>query len=358
MVAAVPSSTAPSTSTTQPVRRPWSPDGDAHLIFQWVKMEGKTQRWVADAFGIDQSTVSRIVQRYERWQAHAKQREGGRLDPAERLRAQRWLTSERNELILASCLRIASEMEGFTDVSRSTVLHPANHPSKELEIRTEHARVDRTGIASRFLRLAFKINMEQLKLAELDPPPLAPPLADDELAEEDRQAAADAAELAAAKVARSGHRREAGHHAERGRAERVAPPVDSPLADDNDLVTSVLPGDAQPPGSSLAEPTEPPASTLNLEPETLNSADHDSPTPPLNPEPRTLNPSLHTVHNLHTENPSEIAPTPTEPCTCTQPCTSEQNSPAPCITDHHEPHWDSGAMPAVAQNSLPIGVPS
>ena len=84
-------------------------------------MEGKSQGWVAGLLGISQSTVSRILQRYERWQAHAKEREGGRLDPAERLRAQRWLTFERNELILSSCLRIATEMEGCIDTSKSTI---------------------------------------------------------------------------------------------------------------------------------------------------------------------------------------------------------------------------------------------
>src|SRR5947207_12530935 len=145
-------------------RRSWKPDGDAHLIFQWVKMEGKSQGQVASMLNISQSTVSRIIQRYERWQAHAKDREDSRLDPAERLRAQRWLTFERNELILASCLRIAHEMEGFTGVSKSTITRPLGQPSRENEVRTQHATIDRSGIASRFLRLAFRINMEQLKL--------------------------------------------------------------------------------------------------------------------------------------------------------------------------------------------------
>src|SRR6476659_10237104 len=112
-------------------RQSWKPDGDAHLIFQWVKMEGKTQGWVAQILGISQSTVSRIIQRYERWQGHAKEREDGRLDPQERLRAQRWLTFERNELILASCLRIAKEIEGSIDTSRSTILHHASDPTRE-----------------------------------------------------------------------------------------------------------------------------------------------------------------------------------------------------------------------------------
>src|SRR5262249_53857839 len=132
-------------------RRPWKPDGDAHLIYRWVKMEGKSQTWVASALNISQSTVSRIVQRYERWQAHVKEREDGRLDSSERLRASRWLTFERNELILASCLRIANEMEGFIDTSKSTTCRPAHSPSQESEIRTEHACVDRTGMTARFL---------------------------------------------------------------------------------------------------------------------------------------------------------------------------------------------------------------
>src|SRR5262249_2655585 len=127
----------------------WSPDGDAHLIYQWVKFEGKTQSWVASAFGINQSTVSRILPRYDRWQAHAKDRENGRLDHAERLRAQRWLTYERNELIVASCMRIANELEGSIDASKSTILHHASDPTREIEVRTQHLSMDRTGMCSR-----------------------------------------------------------------------------------------------------------------------------------------------------------------------------------------------------------------
>src|SRR5207249_9742523 len=168
------------------------------LIFHWVKMEGQKQGWVAYKFGIDQATVSRIVQRYERWQAHAQERDGGRLDRSERLRAQRWLTFERNELILASCLRIAGEMEGFIELSKSTIHRPASNPSNETEIRTESTMIDRSGVAARFLRLAYRINMDQLKLAALVEPPAAEPLTDEELADEARQAAADAAEIAAA----------------------------------------------------------------------------------------------------------------------------------------------------------------
>ena len=34
-------------------------------------------------------------------------------------------------------------------------------------------RIDRTGMTARFLRLAFRINMEQLKFAQIDQPPPA-----------------------------------------------------------------------------------------------------------------------------------------------------------------------------------------
>src|ERR1043165_4745067 len=81
----------------------WQPSPDDHLIYRWCKFEGYPQSQVASMLRISQPTVSRVIQRYERWQAHMKNREGGRLDAQERLRAQRWLTYERNELIVASC---------------------------------------------------------------------------------------------------------------------------------------------------------------------------------------------------------------------------------------------------------------
>lgn len=65
---------APSTNSKYRSRRPWKPEGDDHLIFQWVKMQGKSQGWVAGELGISQATVSRVIQRYERWQAHAEER--------------------------------------------------------------------------------------------------------------------------------------------------------------------------------------------------------------------------------------------------------------------------------------------
>src|SRR5438094_1890013 len=175
--------------TTTCQRPTYQPYDDDHQIYEWVKMQGKTQSEVAGMFGIDQSTVSRIIQRYERWQAHAKDRENGRLDRSERLRAQRWLTYERNELIMASCLRIAHEMERFIELSKSTIHRPTSNPSNETEIRTESTMIDRSGVAARFLRLACRINMDQLKLAALfarEGEAPAEPLTDEELAEQAR----------------------------------------------------------------------------------------------------------------------------------------------------------------------------
>ena len=181
----------------QRTRRAWAPDADDHLIYRWVKLDGKGQDYVAQCFGIHQSTVSRIVRRYERWEAHAEARDNGRLDPAERLRSQRWLAFERNEAMLTSCLRLAGEMDGWKDVSKSVTRHPLNQPTQESDVRTEWSAVDRTGMAARFLRLAFRINMEQVKLAETQPAPLPAPLTEEEVAEQEVLAAEDHAQIVA-----------------------------------------------------------------------------------------------------------------------------------------------------------------
>ncbi len=192
---------ATANSNRQPrQRRAWAPDGDDHLIFELVKMKGRTQEDVAHQLGISQATVSRVLDRYGRWQAHAKERDGGRLDHAERRRAQRVWTYERNELILASCLRIAGQVECFrttakTTVDRGTATEP-EHTS-----RTQYEEVDRRGVAARFLRLAFRVNMEQHKLCEQDPLPALPPLTVEQIAEEEVQAAAATAEIRAANQA-------------------------------------------------------------------------------------------------------------------------------------------------------------
>jgi hypothetical protein len=161
-----------------------------------VKFEGHTQGEVASMQRLSQPTVSRIIDRYERWQAHADPREGGRLDPAERLRAQRWLTYERNELILGSALRIAKAVEGKTDLWKTVRIEPGDpYRTDKASVRDETTMIDRTGVAARFLRLAFKVNMEQLVLVEKNPPPLPEPLNEEEIAEEERQDASVAEEF-------------------------------------------------------------------------------------------------------------------------------------------------------------------
>ena len=176
-------------------RKSWAPGEKEHRIFDWVKMKGQTQEEVAGQLGISQATVSRIVQRYEKWQARSSDREAGRLVHAERLRAQRQLTYERNELFLATCVRMASDMEQRSlHSAKTTVLH-GTASAPEQTVRTQHQDIDLRGMAARFLRLGFRINMEQYKLVSLDALPDLPPLADDELEEQLEAAAALEEEL-------------------------------------------------------------------------------------------------------------------------------------------------------------------
>jgi len=201
-----PESTAPDRQQADrnvcPTRRPWSPSRDEHSIHWWVKFQGRSQAEVANDYGIHQGTVSRIIDRYERWQIRVAQQAEGRLTPEERLRAQRWLTLERNEKILGSCLRIAEKTEGFIDSSKSTTQRPQSYPTAEREVRSEHFEIDRTGMVSRFLRLAFKINMEQFKLVKQNVEPPLPPLSDEELEAEMLAAAAAEEEIEQARLKR------------------------------------------------------------------------------------------------------------------------------------------------------------
>ncbi len=284
--------------------RSWKPSPDDHLIYQWVKFEGYTQTEVASMLRISQPTVCRVIQRYERWQAHLKDREGGRLDAQERLRAQRWLTYERNELILASCFRIAEEMERSTELSKTTIRRPIDQPLKQNELRTEQRVVDRHGVASRFLRLAFRVNMEQLKLTDLiaregDTP--AEPLTDEELAAELHQAALDAAELAAG---RSGADIPVCHDGETERTRDGEMPLDLP---------------------SVAPSLEPPFSA-------------PSPQPPVPAAQPPAPPPMYAVNNLNNSCILEIPTTPDAPCTCILQPSAEKNSSA-CIIDCDQPDW-------------------
>jgi hypothetical protein len=102
----------------------------------------------------------------------------------------RQLTYERNERILGSCLRMAGDMEFAKDAWKSVTSRPLSRPSAETEIRTESSMLDRSGMAARFLRLAFKINMEQLKLTEREPLEPLPPLTEEENAAYEAESAA------------------------------------------------------------------------------------------------------------------------------------------------------------------------
>jgi transposase len=188
---AAPSRLKKSPKTRQ--RRPWKPAARDHYIYRMVRFDGLTQEEAANRQRVSQATVSRILDRYERWQAHADPREGGRLDAAERVRAQRWLTYERNELILGSALRIAREVEGKTDLTKYVRTEPSSpYAADKGQIRDESTTIDRTGTVARFLRLAFRVNMEQLALVEKESPAIPEDLSPEELATEAlRDAAAD-----------------------------------------------------------------------------------------------------------------------------------------------------------------------
>ena len=177
-------------------RRPWTPDDSDREIFEYVRMGGQTQAEVALRLGISQSTVSRVVMRYERWQARAKPREAGRLEHGERLRSQRVLTFERNELLLASCLRMAARMESNLNYVHKLTRHKSG--SDREQISSSDVQLDSCGVASRFLRLAFRINMEQLKLVNEEELPELPPLSAEEIEEEELAAEAASEELRAA----------------------------------------------------------------------------------------------------------------------------------------------------------------
>ena len=177
-------------------RKAWKPSGRDELIYQWVRFEGKTQDFAARAYDISQATVSRILQRYEKWQSHAQPGADGSLTHAERQRMQWWLTYERNERILASSLRMAGDMEFPRDAEKSVTVRPGLPTSGEREIRTEYSVLDRSGMAARFLRLAFRINMEQLKLVEREPEALEP-LTEEVLTAQEAEEAAVEAEIKA-----------------------------------------------------------------------------------------------------------------------------------------------------------------
>ncbi len=176
--------------TTTTAARPWSPSDRDRMIYKWVKFDGHKQSWVADQLELNQSTVSRILDRYERWIAHGGPAQQGALNRDERLRAQVWLTYERNESIIASCMRLAGEMERMSDTTRSTTKHYCSEPSREIEVKTENSIRDNTAKAHRYLSLAHRVGKHQIELLEKHDLPALEPFTLDE--HEYAQALADA----------------------------------------------------------------------------------------------------------------------------------------------------------------------
>src|SRR4051812_44868682 len=119
--------------------RTWTPSDRDRMIYKWVKFDGQKQSWVAQQLDLHQSTVSRIIDRYDRWIAHGGPAQQGALNRDERLRAQVWLTFERNESMIAACLRMADEMERLSDTTKSTTKHYCSEPSREIEVKTENS---------------------------------------------------------------------------------------------------------------------------------------------------------------------------------------------------------------------------
>jgi hypothetical protein len=273
-------------------RREWSPTASDQQVYEWVRLSGKTQSWVAGQLGLHQTTVSRIVQRYERWQAHAGDRDDGRLDPAERRRAQRLLAYERNEVVLASALRLADEMEGFVDVSKTVKQHPLHHPSAQETVRTEHAMLHRTGIAARFLRLAFQINMQQLKLTEAEPAPRPEPLTMEQVADEKAAAAQAETEFAQERVRQDAQ-------AEKWSAEirqyKEQEQVHGQLM--QKAMADIAAMDAEAPEATEPATAAEPSQTAEPQPMEQPQAPEDAPRAA---EPAPEN--MHPVHKMHTLN--------------------------------------------------------
>lgn len=171
--------------------REWTPSQRDQLVFRWVKFEGKAQGWVAEQLGLHQSTVSRMVEKYERWIARGGPGRQGGLTHDERVRAQRWLTYERNEWIIATAMRMAAELELPMDTTKSTISHPAAKPSQESEIRTQHLTIDSRGSVARYLRIVHRVSMDNLKLVELEPLPDLEPLTIEDVGEDGLPALAE-----------------------------------------------------------------------------------------------------------------------------------------------------------------------
>ena len=290
----------------------WTPSDRDRLIYRWVKFDGHKQSWVADQLDLNQSTVSRIIDRYERWIAHGGPAQQGALNRDERLRAQLWLTRERNEWIIASAMRIAGEMEHMSDATKSTTTHHSSDPSCQIEVRTENSIRDRTATVCRYLRLAHRVGMDQVKLVEkYDLPDLEPFTLDpNELS----QALADS---------RSGFQ---------SNASPFVAAVDNTVPANNPGTPTQCVSEDEP-ASTSNQPDPASSSSFILQPSSLSPApmpsthNHAPPQPPLTPAPTitSLEISPHKKPIVHAYALPQTPPEPTAPlnpvleATCHQP---------------------------------------
>ena len=174
---------------------------------------------------------------------------------------------------------------------------PGTKPDPTAEqISSSDVQLDSCGVASRFLRLAFRINMEQLKLTKEEELPELPPLSAEELEEEELAAAAASEELRAAIQKTKddfdeNHRRDMEYLAE---VERLKAQEEAERAELARELRSQESGDrSQESGASGQEPV-----ARNQEPE-----DHGEPAA-----------AVHNVHNLHKENGHASAASADEDC--------------------------------------------
>jgi hypothetical protein len=296
------------TSPTSAPNRSWAPSNRDRLIYTWVRFEGRSQAWAACELNLNQSTVSRIIDRYERWIAHGGPSQNGGLNRDERLRAQHYLTYERNEWILASCMRLAIQMEHFSDTSKSTTKHYCSDPSRELEVHTQHSVLDRTGKVCRYLRLAHRVNMDQKKLVEQENFPALEPLTLDP--NEYSQANADA---------RDGSQLD-------GLFQRV----DAPQPDDASDATS---------------------SFSNLQSEICNS-----PPPPLSPSPPPASPQPPLFGSDEISHPQFAAWSAAVSASTPQPAGPEPAAPEPAFmpATHNQQQSESPPTPVATITSVEI----
>jgi ParB-like chromosome segregation protein Spo0J len=252
-------------------RRQWSPSDRERLAYRWHKHQGLTQEEVGGRLGVHQTTISRMVRRVESWEARLRQTPEGRL---ELQHARRWSTMDQNDEVIRMCFRQVDELQYGKDYSTSRLHKPAGDPCAPMDVVTENGVRDYSGVIVRFLALAFRVNMQQLRISEMKPLADLPELSDEEIDAQIAESEALEAEIAA-------HERQLSQKSlwPKWKPEEPAAPVEpaSSLAPHAAAMaaTAVSPpavvrGEPQPPAveraSSLAPPATSPAALATASP--------------------------------------------------------------------------------------------